>query len=315
MQKIKSFPANLNKTKQDFTQTFSDTHTLAFMHFHRLNEGPLCEFLKIYQSGKPCVMLIRNDENLIEDNGKILQEKEFEILGQKFKFKYCVYYTQTLRDLNLPFYAAYGKNEKASMMAWYNTDYLFYVLRSFLPEFKHYFLIDYDVFLNGSYKEYFKLYENDETDVFLAYFRKEDELNPWYWLQETAWIYDEKARKNWYGCFFSCERISARALDKLYPQRIKHGKIFAKVNHNINRSKWLLCEAFVATEAVNMGFSVKSLLNNKMIFDDDIDLTERRLFVLPDNHFYHFVKGQFHKRIADKNAEISKLNNEIQELN
>ncbi len=309
---------NLNKNaKKDFSNDFKDFHTLVFMHFHSFDECSLSEFLKIYLSGVPCVMLIRNNENIIEDNGKILQEKEFILLGRKFNFKYCCYYTQTLKDLNLPTtYFLYNKNEtNIGVVMWYNGDYFFYLIRYFFPQFKYYFEIQNDCFLNGDYKDFLALYRNDETDLFLTNFEKEYCGIGWYGSIDVDWIYE---KRGWYGYLGAGRRISGQAIEKLYLKRLEYSQIYSQLDTNKIKARWLYLEIFVPTEAVRMGFSVKPLMNSKMQFRPEIDLNNTRLFVFPDNYIYHPVKGNFLQRLNDQdkyfNAEISNLNNEIQEL-
>ena len=254
--------------------------------------------------GIDCVLLIQNDKNIIEDNGKILQEKECELCGQKLKFKYCVYTKNFLKELKLPFFAYYDKNADYNTTLWFNSDYISYMMRKLLPYYKFYFYIEYDCFFNGDYKDFFKLFENDDTDLFLAHYRKEAENSKWCWTFDTAWVYEPK---EWYGCFFPLYRISGETLDKLYLRKIELGKIYSQINLSKIKAQWLLCEIFIASEANKLGFSVKAMPNNKTGLNE-IDLNTTRLFTFPDNQMYHPVKGNFLKRLKYENELIKAAN-------
>lgn len=62
--------------------------TLYFMHFHDLNECSLAEFYKMQKSGRPCVMLIRNDAGLVADSGH-LNEGNFKLAGGNTALNTC----------------------------------------------------------------------------------------------------------------------------------------------------------------------------------------------------------------------------------
>lgn len=70
---------SINIESKVIESKLDSNHTLAFMHTHEINDSVLNEFYKIEQSGIDCVLLVQNDKGIIEDNGEIVQEKEFNI--------------------------------------------------------------------------------------------------------------------------------------------------------------------------------------------------------------------------------------------
>lgn len=188
---------------------------------------------------------------------------------------------------------------------WENCDYTFYIIRHFLPQYKHYFYIENDCYFNGKYIEFFKLYAQNEADVLLTRFCKEPQDSQWEWTRDIAWEFQSH---EYYGCYFPLERLSGVAIDILYKRRVEIGKKFIALDSNI-KAQWINCELFVASESMRQRLKVDIL--HQKISGEEIDLNNTRLFENPDNKMYHPIKGNFLKRLASKESECAHLRDDL----
>lgn len=282
------------------------------MHIYSISDNDLSEFYKIQKSGIDCVLLIRNDENIVEDNKEVVQTRKFVLNNVRglepieFSAKYVVYYSKDMKDLGLPFCYYYDKNEtNIARVMWFNPDYFFIYLQKVLKDYDFYFEIQHDCYLNAmDYTEFFKLYENDKTDFIAGYFRKQPphSKSTWHWQIDIDWLYEEDEV---YGCLWHTTRMSKELIQKIYQRRKEAYLLFLNTD---KKAKWALSEIFVATECKKFGFSARSLENNRATDCAEIDLNNNRLFLNYDNCMYHPVKGDFLNRINKlKQLEESKI--------
>jgi hypothetical protein len=217
---------------------------------------------------------------------------------QKIKFPYgeadCLLFDKHLHDsLNLPYYTN-SMNTNFSQVMWNNGDYPFYYVKKFFPDYDYYWQIDYDVYLNGnSYKEFLKQYDNNDKDILVCHFRKEEYSSNWFWVKFIDWIYKEPIQL--YGSFFPICRLSNKAIDFLYKKRIEQSEIFK--NSKIKKKRWLNCEIFTPTELLNNGYTGEALkdIENVKLFEE-LDIVDD-VFALKDNKPYHPIKYNYISRI------------------
>lgn len=266
--------------------------TLAYMHTHIINECLISELRKIQkaQNDNLEVVLFINNADFVVKNNEIVQECEF--YGLKVKCLLCS--ENIINTLKLPLNAFYKQNVSIGECFWFNCDYSFYIVRHYFKDFDFYWQIQYDVFYNDKdYNSFFSLYENNKCDLLITHFKKVSEDSEWCWKNHTEWIYN---RSEIYGCLWCVARMSANLIDALYLKRIEHHKIYQQAQQK-EKCQWLLCELFVATECIKMGFSGDKLQNDEKLGLDEIDLNNTRLFETPDKYLYHPIKGDFIKRL------------------
>lgn len=266
--------------------------TLAYMHTHTINECLISELRKIKKAQNDnleVILFVNNTEHFIKNPKKqVVQELEF--YGLKVKCLLCD--EKIIKSLKLPLNAYYNQNVSIGECFWFNCDYSFYIVRHFFADYDFYWQIQYDVFYNyKDYTSFFDIYKNDKTDLLITKFRKESEQSDWCWIDNTQWIY---TRNEIYGSLWTVSRMSAKLVDSLYNKRLEHNVIFQQQSNA--KRQWLLCELFVATECIKMGFSAKPLQNDKTGLYE-IDLNTTRLFDNPDKCLYHPIKGNFLKRL------------------
>lgn len=281
--------------------------TLAYMHTHIINEGLISELRKIKKAQNEdleVILFINNTDDFIKNTKRqVIQELEF--YGLKVKCLLCD--KKIIKTLKLPLNAYYSQNVSFGECFWFNCDYSFYIVRHFFADFDFYWQIQYDVFYNDrDYVSFFNLYSNNKNDLLITKFRKESVESDWCWINDTEWIY---TRNEIYGSLWTVARMSANLVDALYHKRIKHGEIYRQPSQE--KRQWLLCELFVTTECIKMGFSADKLQNDKTGLYE-IDLNTTRLFDNPDKCLYHPIKGNFLKRLefgdnVAKQKEFEKL--------
>lgn len=272
--------------------------TLAYMHTHIINEGLISELRKIKKAQNEdleVILFINNTEHFIENPKKqVVQELEF--YGLKVKCLLCD--EKIIKELKLPLNAYYKQNVSFGECFWFNCDYSFYIVRHFFADFDFYWQIQYDVFYNDKdYISFFSRYLNNKNDLLITKFRKESKESDWGWINDTKWIY---THNEIYGSLWTVARMSANLVDALYHKRIKHNEIYRQPSQE--KRQWLLCELFVATECIKMGFSADKLQNDKTSINE-IDLNTTRLFDNPDKCLYHPIKGNFLKRLEFGGSE------------
>lgn len=282
--------------------------TLAFMQTHIISPAIIEEFKKLKASKNVKSILVVDNEKLrLEDNGEILQTKEF--FGEKVL---CFLYDEKkFRALNLPFCEGYNANSHnfAGVM-WFNVDYIFYLLRANLKEFEYFWRVEYDCFFNGeNYGIFFDEYVKNSSDLLILGLRKESWQSKWCWVQNVSWAYD-KNEQLW-GSFLPVERISARALDILYKKRLFQGQNYKNFKDK-KQKQWIFGELFIPTECARANLSMQSLGGLRCGLAE-IDLNESRIFEKPDNLIYHPIKGNFLKRLAWHHDNAKKLNAKIAE--
>lgn len=268
--------------------------TLAYMHTHTINECLIAELRKIKKAQNEeleVILFINNTDNFIANPKKqVVQELEF--YGLKVKCLLCD--KEIIKALKLPLNAYYEQNVSFAECFWFNCDYSFYIVRHFFADFDFYWQIQYDVFYNDKdYISFFNLYANNKNDLLITKFAKREESD-WCWITDTKWIY---ANNETYGGLWTVARMSANLVDALYHKRIKHGEIYRQPSQE--KRKWPLCELFVASECIKMGFSADKLQNDKTTALCEIDLNTTRLFDNPDKCLYHPIKGNFLQRLKE----------------
>ena len=216
----------------------------------------------------------------------------------------CFFFDSKLNDeMNLLRINFYGEKDFGRVM-WTNCDYRFYYVKKFFPNYKYYWQIEYDVFCNApTYEGFLKKFKNNRADLLINEFRTTKKNSAdWIWNQHIDWAYsDDKAI---YRSLYPVVRLSARAVDFLYNQRLHYKKIY---NPEDDKNRWQNCELFTATELMNNGFLCENLDEPNVRYQPNFYLNDDRFFLIPDNKLYHPVKSV--------QSEISKLQTQINDLN
>lgn len=271
--------------------------TLAFLQTHIITEGIINEYKKLENSGNvDCILFLNNLNNQFEDNGELIQEKEF--CGQKVR---CfLFNNQKLQETGLPCYTNNSKNDRNAIL-WYNADYSIYITYKYFSDYDYYWRIEYDDFFNDTtWRSFFETYENDSHDLIIPDFREADR-DDWSWHEHSDWIYKDIKK---YRSFFPIVRVSNRAAGLLYKTRLEHKEIFKNISLK-SGSRWVFCECFVPTEIMKNNLTAKSL-DNAVLLAREIDLNEDRIWQNPDKKLYHPVKGNY-------NARLKALENKIKQ--
>ena len=187
-------------------------------------------------------------------------------------------------ELMLPSYAEKGYTNDLSKVIWYNSDYPFYVVRKYYPDYEFYWTFEYDVFFNGkNYRPFFDKYNDRNEDLLSSLYRKD-----WYSKRDVEWVY---ADKDLYATLFPVVRLSSTAIDWLYKKRLEYSDIYAQIRYpNTRKYRWLFCETFVPTELVNNGFACANIEEENVRYLPVYNLNTQRIFENPDNKLYHPVK-------------------------
>lgn len=100
---------------------------------------------------------------------------------------------------------------------WLCGDYCHYLARERFPDYAHYWLIETDVWLHGDSDEFFRLCRNSDADGLAAGIRDaRGNLSP-------AWIASVGNRTP-IRAFFPMTRLSGRAVDHLFEERIRYAR-------------------------------------------------------------------------------------------
>ena len=260
--------------------------TLIFFKTHFLSKAVISEYKKIKSS------LNENEELIlfIDNNSKFLSESENANLVQDLEIentlvKCFISNNFILKNLNLPIDID-ECNPKASKVMWYCSDYPFYIIKNYLPEYDFYWSIEYDVFCNGnSYRIFLDKYESD-SDLIVSDYRNLNNEFDWHWQYNSDWIYADTPK---FGCFFPVVRLSAKAIDFLYNKRIEQGEFYKRFETKVG-AYWPFCELFVPTELSNNGFKIQNLDTENLRFAPVYNLSVERIFEDPDFKLYHPVK-------------------------
>lgn len=198
----------------------------------------------------------------------------------------CFFFDSKLHDeLELPYYTIYPINREKDWrrVQWANSDYRFYYVRSHFPNYDYYWQIECDVFCNAkSYTGFLNNFTDNDTDLLGTHFKS---INPTEWIEThfLEWAYPEQKLST---IFFPAIRLSARALDFLYNQRLVHKEIFREIPQ---KNQWVGCETFVATELALNGFTCANI-ENQRVFLNPVYLNDEVFFMMPDDRIYHPIK-------------------------
>ncbi len=274
--------------------------TLIFISTHLITKAVISEYNKMKKVKNCDVILAIDNTNMKAEYDKRITQKKF--FGTAVE---CFFFDSKVHDeLQLPWFKYNSLSNNFGEIMWYNSDYRFYYIRQYFPDYEYYWQFEYDIYCNGdSYQSFFDKYSNRTEDALLLEFRTEIHNGPWYWSNNIDWIYKDI---DIYHSFFPIVKLTGKAIDFLYQQRLKYKALYHSINKkqtNKNDSSWIYCECFVPTELVNNAFSVYGMTENNITLNE-IDLTTDRLFENPDNKLYHPIKGLFIER-------LNKLNNEI----
>ena len=279
--------------------------TIMALVTHFIDKAVISEYVKMKNTPNvDTVLIINNSSYKCEIKNRIESKIFFNIEVN------CFFFDEKLHDeMGLPYFTYDGPTDFVKNML-LNADYKFYYLRKYFPNYKYYWLIEYDVFCNAtSYQGFLNKYNENNSDLLITGFHKEQKEGNWYWTYGTDWIYNSQEI---YGSFFPVVRLSANAIDFLYQRRLEHKKIFVSLtDSNIH---WISCEVFVPTELINNDFSCESFVDEPYIrFRPSIYLNDDRIFNNPDDHLYHPVKSIINE-ITKLNDEISTIKKQYQEL-
>ena len=230
------------------------------------------------------ILFIDNHTNFLqlEENDNPIQSLQLENLKVN-----CFIYDKKIHDEMLfPYYSQQGKTDDLGEIMWHCSDYSFYVIRKYLPEYDYYWQIEADVFCNGdSYRPFIDRYSND-NDLIINQYREIVKEVDWFWKVRAEWIYKDTTK---FAGFFPVVRLSGKAIDFLYPKRLEHAAVFSNSMNNPDYM-WLHCEIFVATELSNNGFKCQNMNSENLRYLPVYKLNEEKKFKNPDNMLYHPVK-------------------------
>lgn len=299
--------AILRDVPEEFCINRNGNRTLAFISTYVINRAVISEYRKLSKvAGCDCLLVIDNSNLQVPWTSPVM-EKEF------FNTKVtCFFFDKTLHDaLHLPCFVWNRKIGQFSEIMWYNSDYRFYYVRKIFPGYDYYLQFDYDIFCNGdSYQPFFDTYAKQTEDLLVLDFRKEQLNGNWHWSKNVDWNYKDLPV---YGSLFTIVRLTGRAVDFLYGQRLKQKELIENMSGSKNAA-WPFCELFVPTELVNNGFTAANMEEKQITWDKEYDLNEARLFEHPDNLLYHPVKGQFIEREQKLKAENAALQTKLLKL-
>jgi len=267
--------------------------TLVFMKTHYINDAVISEYHKLQSSlddKYDCLLFIDNHTNIINAQE---QEQKFILDIDNQKIDTFLYNKFVQNKLKLPYYSDNCLNTDLGRVMWYCSDYPFYIIRNYYPEYDYYWSLENDVFCNGnSYKPFFDRYNDNDNDLIASNYRAINNED-WFWKYQTEWCYKQD---NIYGCFFPVVRMSAKAADFLYEKRLSHAEKFKNLMQEhipvaqTNVIRWIFCEAFVATELANNGFKCEILDEPHLRYLPVYNLNIERIFEKPDFRLYHPIK-------------------------
>lgn len=255
---------------------------LCFMTTHVLGPGIIDEFAKLEKSGIDAFLFIDNRKRLLPgENGRFVTVNLFG------KDTLCYLSDESdLIRLGLPRYCYGDRNASIDKTLWYNCDYSFYIIHSILPHYDFYWRLEYDCFYNDmDYHSFFEPYAGNNSDLV----GHEISTPPpgWPHIKNVDWIYPQGT--NFLKNFFPIERLSNRAIRRLYQTRLQHAKIFKMIKDQ--DARWPICELLCSTEISRSGMSWSNLVNcGRMTASKTIDLNSERIFMHPDKKIYHPIK-------------------------
>ena len=296
--------AMLRDVPEEFCINKSGNRTLAFISTHIINRAVISEYRKLSKVVNcDCVLAIDNTSLQIPWTSPVM---EMEFYNTKV---ICFFFDKALHDaLHLPWFTGNHKTDKFSEIMWYNCDYRFYYVRKIFPGYDCYWQFEYDIFCNGdSYQPFFDTYAKHTEDLLSTHYRAEQMNGNWPWSKNVDWNYKDMPI---YGSLFPIVRLTGRAVDFLYGQRLKQEELFENMSGSKNDA-WPFCELFVPTELVNNGFTAASMEEKQITWNNEYDLNEVRLFEHPDNLLYHPVKGQFIEREHKLKTENTSLQTKL----
>lgn len=276
------------------------TKVLTFISTHIINNAVVSEYKKmITVKGYDCILAIDNTNLKIKTKERISEQIFF---GTKIK---CFFFDSDLqKELQLPWFSYDKETKQFSDIMWYNSDYRFYYIKKYFPNYDYYWQFEYDIFCNGkTYQYFFDKYKKQTEDCLCLQFRKEKLNGKWFWSKSIKWIYGDSQI---YAAFFPIVRLSNKAIELLYNKRLEHKKLYKNIT-NKEKNHWPFCEVFLPTEIIKSNLSVFKLNEDKITYEEEYDLNESRLFEHPDNLLYHPVKGNFIERENKLKKRINEL--------
>lgn len=198
-----------------------------FFRTHVLNEGVMAEYNKLKKSGYPVYLSVDNSKKVA--NGVLRPSEDLILVTEK-----------DMKDMDLHFKSFH-----------YNVEYfLLWALEKY--DYDYYWLVEYDVRYNGSWKYFLDQYINVGTDLLATWIRNED-AEPWYpfWETLSQWMPCE----NKWAIFFPLSRFSRKSLFHLRERY---------------RQNWHgYCEVVVPTVLKRDGFSVEDLNHPKRFYNEE----------------------------------------------
>lgn len=259
---------------------------LIILRTHIIDEGIINEYSKLAATGKECLLMIDNNENIFIDHGG--GEGKCKIYNHNIH--YFLTYASDYKVLKLPFYANTRDADYKTVM-WYNCDYALYLIRKIFPDYDIYWQFEYDVYLNGNdYMVFFEKYMDPRIDLYITNLQK-PLPGKWCWLEKSEWMYSHE--QSW-ACLFSTLRITAEAIDFLYNERIKQSVIFDYLldNNKVKDVRWLFCEIFATTALKINGFNCKAIDTERIAYGPYFSepFYKKKLYLSPDGLLYHPIK-------------------------
>ena len=270
--------------------------TLMILGTHFIDENVISEYKKMRDTPNvDCLLAVDNEGYKAAFKNRIENRIFFDVSVRCFFFDLKVH-----DELELPHFVNNGSPKYFGNIMWLNGDYRFYYVKKFFPNYKYYWLIEYDVFCNApDYSNFLDKFSNNSSDCLITHLRHEPkETSDWCWVQGIDWVYKDCET---YGSFLPVVRLSARAVDFLYKRRLEHKEIYVESN----KDKWIFCELFVPTELMNGGFSCENI--DEPNITGTWYLNDSRFFLKQDGKLYHPIKYVKNK--------ISAMQNQIDDLN
>lgn len=259
--------------------------TLTIFKTHFIDESVISELDKLVRTADDShdVILFLDNSKRIVDNAE--EDVVIDLCVQDKQYKCFLYDENVHRKSGLPLFSDNLNNDDIGKILWYNSDYPFYLVYKYLPEYEYYWTIEYDVFCNDKdYKKFYAQYDSIQDDLIVTDYRVIGSEN-WHWKYYSEWLYENTKM---YASLFPVVRLSNKAIDFLYKRRIEIGKLYEDLDKRGNR--WIFCELFVPTELTNNGFKCSNLDEPNVRFLPVWNLNKQRVFENPDGKLYHPVK-------------------------
>lgn len=261
--------------------------TLFVFKTHFIEKYVVDEFIKLQNSlnaFEEALLFIDNHKCTL---GQKFQNPINEIYLYNKPIKCFIFDENIFNKFKLPSYTDNPQNCLLENVMWYCSDYPYYILNYYLPEYDYYWNIEYDVYCNGnSYREFIDEYSKNKADFLASHYEKLTQNSDWHWKNNSDWIYKNKPL---YKSFFPVTRLSSNAINFLYKQRLKHSEIFKNLT-NYESNRWIFTELFVPTELSNNSFICEEIKNQYLRYMPVYNLNKERIFENPDYKLYHPVK-------------------------